>query len=107
VALGARAALVKGGHAEGSACDVLFADGAATELDAPRLAVASTHGTGCTLSAGIAASLARGERLPEAVARAKRYVWRTLSRAAAGGGVHALDHDVDPDAEGEDGAPRG
>jgi hydroxymethylpyrimidine/phosphomethylpyrimidine kinase len=107
VALGARAALVKGGHADGSACDVLFAGGVATELDAPRLTVASTHGTGCTLSAGIAAALARGERLPEAVARAKRYVWRALSRAAAAGGVYALDHDVDPDDEAHDDPPRG
>jgi hydroxymethylpyrimidine/phosphomethylpyrimidine kinase len=105
VALGARAALVKGGHADGSACDVLLADGVATELDARRIAVVSTHGTGCTLSAGVAAALARGEPLANAVARAKRYVWRALARAA--GQPYALDHGVDPDADDEDDQARG
>lgn len=98
VAMGARAALVKGGHLGGSAYDVLYADGRLIELDAPRIAVASTHGTGCTLSAAIAAGLARGELLTAAVERAKRYVHRALARAlAVGGGSRPLDHSVDPD----------
>ena len=101
VALGARAALVKGGHLDGSAYDVLFADDRMTELDAPRIAVESTHGTGCTLSAAIAAGLARGEPLAGAVARAKRYVSRSLARAlAVGQGLRPLDHSVDPDENG-------
>jgi hydroxymethylpyrimidine/phosphomethylpyrimidine kinase len=72
-----------------------------TELDAPRIAVESTHGTGCTLSAAIAAGLARGEPLAAAVARAKRYVHRCLGRALiVGGGLRPLDHSVDPDENG-------
>jgi hydroxymethylpyrimidine/phosphomethylpyrimidine kinase len=98
VDLGARAALVTGGHLAGSACDVLLADGQLTEFDGPRLTVASTHGTGCTLSAAIAAALARGESLPHAVGRAKRYVTRGLARALdVGHGLRPLDHAVDPD----------
>jgi hydroxymethylpyrimidine/phosphomethylpyrimidine kinase len=101
VAMGARAALVKGGHLGGSAYDVLYTDGRLVELDAPRVAVASTHGTGCTLSAAIAAGLARGEPLVAAVERAKRYVHRALARAlAVGAGSWALDHSIDPDDSG-------
>src|SRR5262245_49275610 len=101
VALGARAALVKGGHLDGSAYDVLYANGRMTELDAPRVAVDSTHGTGCTLSAAIAAGLARAEPLAAAVPRAKRYVSRSLERAlAVGKGLRPLDHSVDPDENG-------
>jgi hydroxymethylpyrimidine/phosphomethylpyrimidine kinase len=101
VAMGARAALVKGGHLAGSAYDVLYADDRLVELDAPRIAVASTHGTGCTLSAAIAAGLARGEPLVAAVERAKRYVYAALVNArAVGGGSRALDHSVDPDDNG-------
>jgi len=101
VALGARSALVKGGHLGDSAYDVLYADGRMTELDAPRIAVESTHGTGCTLSAAIAAALARGEPLAAAVPRAKRYVYRSLERAlVVGGGLRPLDHSVDPDENG-------
>ena len=101
VAMGTRAALVTGGHLAGSACDVLFAGGQCIEFDGPRLAIASTHGTGCTLSAAIAAALARGDDLPRAVGRAKRYVTRGLERAlAVGHGGRPLDHGVDPDDDG-------
>ena len=101
VAMGARAALVKGGHLEDSAYDVLYADDRLLELDAPRVVSGSVHGTGCTLSAAIAAALARGEPLPQAVARAKRYVLRALGRTlAAGHGLRSLDHGVDPDDVG-------
>jgi hydroxymethylpyrimidine/phosphomethylpyrimidine kinase len=97
-ALGACAALVKGGHLSDSAYDVLYTDGRMIELDAPRIAVESTHGTGCTLSAAIAAGLARGETIATAVPRAKRYVHRCLERAlVVGGGLRPLDHSVDPD----------
>lgn len=101
VAMGARAALVTGGHLRDSACDVLYADGTMTVFDAPRVPTASTHGTGCTLSAAIAAALARGEPLPHAVARAKRYVTRALARGLElGHGLRLLDHRVDPDDGG-------
>ncbi|MDX2012838.1 MAG: bifunctional hydroxymethylpyrimidine kinase/phosphomethylpyrimidine kinase [Myxococcaceae bacterium] len=73
--LGARAVLVKGGHLEGDAVDVLFAGGELHEFRAARLDTPHTHGTGCTYSAAITARLASGARLPHAVAGAK--VWLT------------------------------
>lgn len=72
--LGAAAALVKGGHATGDAVDILY-DG--TEFHAysvPRIHTKNTHGTGCTYSSAIAANLALGHPLPQAVKRAKNYV---------------------------------
>src|SRR5207244_4186429 len=64
VQLGARAALVKGGHLVGDVVvDVLIADGIARRFTRPRLETTSTHGTGCTLSAAVAAGLALGRPL--------------------------------------------
>ena len=77
------AVLVKGGHLQNEATDVLY-DGATFEhFSAPRLETRHTHGTGCTLSATIAAWLARGSAMPEAIARAKNYLNETM-RAAPG-----------------------
>ena len=82
---GARNVLIKGGHGAGAeAVDVLLVDGAAHALSKPRLNVKNTHGTGCTLSAAIAALLAQGVPLVEAATRAKAYVWQAL---AAGEGL--------------------
>jgi hydroxymethylpyrimidine/phosphomethylpyrimidine kinase len=73
-AMGARAVLVKGGHRAGDAVDVLL-EGEHFELyRAPRVHSSSTHGTGCTLAAAVAACLARGLGLREAVGAAKSYV---------------------------------
>jgi hydroxymethylpyrimidine/phosphomethylpyrimidine kinase len=95
VDLGARAALVTGGHLPGRPVDVLFADGVVHTLDASRVAVARTHGTGCTLSAAIAAGLASGLDLLAAVSRARRFVQHALAGAlAVGGGARPLDHRV-------------
>jgi hydroxymethylpyrimidine/phosphomethylpyrimidine kinase len=81
-AAGARAVLIKGGHGEGPESVDLFVDDAAElRLPAPRIATVNTHGTGCTLSAAIAAGLAKGVALAQAVADAKAYV--TLAIAAA------------------------
>jgi len=74
VEMGAKAVLVKGGHLEGSATDVLYADGRWHEFPAERISTVHTHGTGCTYSAAITAELARGTPLPEAVARAKAFI---------------------------------
>jgi hydroxymethylpyrimidine/phosphomethylpyrimidine kinase len=80
LALGPKAVLLKGGHLEGKgldssrATDYLFADGKVLEFSSPRIETTSTHGTGCTYSAAIAAWLGRGFAVPEAVARAKRYL---------------------------------
>jgi hydroxymethylpyrimidine/phosphomethylpyrimidine kinase len=91
--LGPRAVLVKGGHLEGDAVDVLFAEGALTEFPAPRLDARHTHGTGCTLSAAITARLAKGERLQDAVAGAKAWLTEALRTAPElGGGVGPVNH---------------
>jgi hydroxymethylpyrimidine/phosphomethylpyrimidine kinase len=81
VALGARAALVKGGHLTGRPVDVLCDGGRLIELDAPRVGEAPTHGTGCALSAAITAGLAAGRPLLEAVRHAKDYLGRALAAA--------------------------
>jgi hydroxymethylpyrimidine/phosphomethylpyrimidine kinase len=92
-AMGARAALVKGGHLEDSATDVLYADGAWHEFTAPRIPSRHTHGTGCTYSAAVTAELARGSRLEEAVARAKAFVTGAIRGAPGlGRGCGPLNH---------------
>ncbi len=94
VALGPHAVLVKGGHAVGTdeANDLLLIDGRETWLHAPRLVTPHTHGTGCTLSAAIAAYLARGESLDAAVRGGKAFVTEAIRRALAlGGGIGPVD----------------
>lgn len=88
VEAGVPAALVKGGHLEGPAIDVLDDGREVLELEAARIATAHTHGTGCTLAAAIAAQLALGRTLPDAVRRAKRYVTAAIGRAPGIGGGH-------------------
>ena len=91
--MGARAALVKGGHLEGAATDVLYADGAWREFTAPRVETRHTHGTGCTYSAAVAAGLAHGNPLEDAVARAKEYITNAIRTAPAlGRGRGPLNH---------------
>ncbi len=92
-AMGARAALVKGGHLEGAATDVLYAHGAWREFTAPRVETRHTHGTGCTYSAAVTASLARGIPIEDAVARAKRYITNAIRTAPGlGRGRGPLNH---------------
>jgi hydroxymethylpyrimidine/phosphomethylpyrimidine kinase len=95
VALGARAALVKGGHIkdDGYAIDILYDGRAESEFRAPRIKGIQPHGAGCTLSAAIAASLATGSGLTEAVGAAKRFVTRAIETAPAlGAGARPLNH---------------
>jgi hydroxymethylpyrimidine/phosphomethylpyrimidine kinase len=81
-ALGPANVLLKGGHLEGDASPDLLATGSARIwLEAPRVATGNTHGTGCTLSAAIAALLAAGQPLPDAVREAK--AWLTGALLAA------------------------
>ena len=80
--LGARAVLIKGGHAGGAESVDFFADGRVElRLPAPRIATRNIHGTGCTLSAAIAAGLAKGLAPAEAVAQAKAYVTAAIVAA--------------------------
>lgn len=82
--LGARAVLVKGGHGTGAeAADVLLDGRGATWFAAPRHETRNTHGTGCSLSSAIAARLAVGRGLEEAIAEAKD--WLTAAIRAADG----------------------
>ena len=96
VRLGARAALVKGGHLAGEqVVDVLVADGAARRFTRPRLETPSTHGTGCTLSAAVAAGLAHGRSLERAVEDALDFVHRAIAAAPGLGRGHGpLNHFV-------------
>jgi hydroxymethylpyrimidine/phosphomethylpyrimidine kinase len=87
--LGARAVIVKGGHLSGSeAIDILVDARAEHVFKAPRLSVRSTHGTGCTFAAAIAARLARGEALDAAAAGAKEYVTGAMRHGIAVGAGH-------------------
>jgi hydroxymethylpyrimidine/phosphomethylpyrimidine kinase len=96
VEMGAGAALLKGGHLEGAELvDVLFDGREWREWRRPRLETRSTHGTGCTLSAGIAAGLAHGRPLARAVGDALDYVHRAMAAAPGLGGGHGpLNHMV-------------
>jgi hydroxymethylpyrimidine/phosphomethylpyrimidine kinase len=73
-ALGAQAVLIKGGHLEGDAVDILYWRGKVIEYRSPRIRTVHTHGTGCTYSACITAELAKGRSLDAAVDIAKRYI---------------------------------
>ncbi len=94
VDLGARAALVTGGHLPDEARDVLCDGQALHELPAPRLPTpAAIHGAGCTLAAAVAAGLALGLTLEQAVADAKRHVTRAIETAPVlGRGARPVNH---------------
>jgi hydroxymethylpyrimidine/phosphomethylpyrimidine kinase len=86
--LGPRYVVVKGGHLEGAAVDVLF-DGTRLErLEAPRVPTPHTHGTGCVFSAAITAHLARGDEVTPAIRAAKRFVTRAIEEALPLGRGH-------------------
>lgn len=96
VGLGAGAALVKGGHGSGRSSDDLLLDAEGPAwFHAERVATPHTHGTGCTLSAAVAAHLALGTSLREAVGSAKAYLTEALISGAArplGRGRGPVDH---------------
>ena len=80
--LGAKAVLIKGGHADGAkAIDVLVDEEGELRLEAPRVETGNTHGTGCTLSSAIAAELAKGASLRDAARTAKAYVTAAIAAA--------------------------
>lgn len=80
--LGPGAVLIKGGHADGpESVDLLVDASGALRLAAPRIVTRHTHGTGCTLSAAIAAGLARGLDLHDAARDAKRYLTAAIAAA--------------------------
>lgn len=103
LALGARAALLKGGHLPGhEVADLLARPGLPTlRLASPRISSRNVHGTGCTLSAAIAAHLALGEDLDDAVRHARAYILGAIAagaEVATGGGHGPLNHGHAPRA---------
>jgi hydroxymethylpyrimidine kinase/phosphomethylpyrimidine kinase/thiamine-phosphate diphosphorylase len=86
--LGARNVLLKGGHLDGEAIDLLLDGEALYRLPAKRINCRNTHGTGCTSSAAIAALLAGGHPLPEAVALAKEFITEAIRTAPDLGAGH-------------------
>ena len=92
-ALGPTYVVVKGGHLEQEACDLLFDGRSFRAYASPKLATICTHGAGCTFSAAIAAGLAKGQEVAEAVAMAKAFVTRAIAAGIPIGQGHApLNH---------------
>jgi len=96
LSLGVRAVLLKGGHMEGPVLvDLLVSPAGTTRFESPRIATRHTHGTGCTLASALAAGLAQGMALEDAVARARNYVRAAMLAAPGYGAGHGpLDHTV-------------
>ncbi|HMA46196.1 MAG TPA: bifunctional hydroxymethylpyrimidine kinase/phosphomethylpyrimidine kinase [Frankiaceae bacterium] len=93
LALGPRWVLVKGGHLEGDAVDLLSDGTTCTTLRAPRLDNRHTHGTGCTLASAVASFLALGRPVVEAARAAKEYVTGAVAAGfPLGGGIGPVDH---------------
>jgi hydroxymethylpyrimidine/phosphomethylpyrimidine kinase len=93
---GARSVLIKGGHREGpTATDILFDGTEPVSFEAPRAETRNTHGTGCTLSSAIAAGIAKGLTLRDAVQAAKSYITSAIAasdRLAIGSGHGPVHH---------------
>jgi hydroxymethylpyrimidine/phosphomethylpyrimidine kinase len=92
--LGCRAVLVKGGHLpQATVADVLVTAQGVRVWESPRLETRHTHGTGCTLASAIAAGLAQGMEVEDAVDRGRDYVQRAIAGAPGlGRGQGPLDH---------------
>lgn len=94
-ATGARYVVVKGGHLTDSADDVVAGPDGVVVLPGARVSTGNDHGTGCSLSAAVAAHLAAGAPVLDAITQAKAFVARALAGAAAwrlGAGHGPLDH---------------
>ncbi|HEY0284512.1 MAG TPA: PfkB family carbohydrate kinase, partial [Vicinamibacterales bacterium] len=96
--MGAAAVVIKGGHLTGpEAVDLLLHDGTFLELAAPRVDLGAIHGTGYRFASAIAAGLALGDDVPDAVQRAKRYISGAIEHSfAIGRGARILNHFWDP-----------
>ena len=93
---GPAAILMKGGHLPGPVCtDLLVTQDGVLALEEPRLQTRHTHGTGCTLASAVAAGLAQGMHLHDAVRRARHFVQAAIQGAPGYGAGHGpLDHGV-------------
>jgi hydroxymethylpyrimidine kinase/phosphomethylpyrimidine kinase len=103
VAMGARAAVVKGGHARGDVTDVYFDGTELVELPGRRIETSNTHGSGCVFSAAITAYLARGAEPLEAVREAKDFITEAIAHSLEIGHGHGPVNPVFPRALGHRG----
>ena len=96
LAMGVRAVLLKGGHLEGPVVvDLLGTAAGVVRFESPKIESRHTHGTGCTLASAVAAGLAQGMALPDAVARGRAYVRAAILAAPGLGQGHGpLGHGV-------------
>lgn len=96
LSLGAKNVLLKGGHLATSADDLLYTDAGAAWFAGERIDTKNTHGTGCTLSSSLAANLAKGMSLPEAVMSSKAYITVAIKHSLAiGSGAGPTHHFVE------------
>lgn len=92
-AMGAQNVLIKGGHLENDATDLLFDGKEVVKLLGKRISTKNTHGTGCTLSSAIAANLAKGDSVLDAVTKAKEYITVAIAHSLPiGKGVGPTNH---------------
>ena len=95
ISLGARGALIKGGHLEGDAVDLFRFENETVLLSSPRVKTRHTHGTGCVYSACITAELAKGNMIKTAVSAAKEFITRAIEAAPGlGQGSGPVNHFV-------------
>ena len=93
VAMGARVAVVKGGHLQGPATDIMYDGREFRAFTHQRITTTSTHGTGCSFASAVAAGLARGTPVRDAVSQAKAYVTAAIRHAFPMGKGHGpLNH---------------
>ncbi|MGI8742469.1 MAG: bifunctional hydroxymethylpyrimidine kinase/phosphomethylpyrimidine kinase [Bryobacteraceae bacterium] len=93
VDMGAKSALIKGGHLSGAPTDILLHRGEWYEFPGQRIATQHTHGTGCTYSAAITACLAKGYELPEAVQTSKAFIQEAIrTNPGLGHGTGPVNH---------------
>ena len=91
--MGASNVLIKGGHLQGDAVDILYTGDEFVEFTSPRLSNAHTHGTGCTYSASIASNLARGFDLKTSISKSKEYITNAIKNAfPVGKGIGPVNH---------------
>jgi hydroxymethylpyrimidine/phosphomethylpyrimidine kinase len=90
--LGVDVALVKGGHLSGDPIDIAWDGSTVTRFETPRVLTKNTHGTGCTYAAAIAAYLARGAHVHEAIEQSKQYLYGAILAAYEVGSGHSPVH---------------
>ena len=90
--MGAASVVIKGGHREGPVVDTLYSDGIFREFSSPRIESRNTHGTGCTFASAVAAYLAHGRSVEQAVYHAKEYVTEAIRSAYSIGSGHGPVH---------------